>query len=355
MVALNFDCSLEDLAAISDEIFVVLDKQGRTVYLDPKAKSLLGITATDMALDRLGNLVRCERTQFHRGQCGKLNPCEFCGINRAINKSCGLGLNADEDANLVCFVNKKRLHFDLRVKARPIKSGCLSGFVLLSLSDAWHLGRNAVYERELNPYVQNHLCSLLGAVGHLASDDADMSECLKAEMHHSIVAMLSYVRKTELVSMVQQGTIHTSVWPVLVKDIVACYENQKLNQNLERIRIENRCNSSAAAVAPSDLLTKAIDELLANALHADLSNQVVLRFSCTDDEIWVTVANKAVLEPAVKWGIYRPMPSKNNRLIRGYGTYLARMLVEKYCNGRIRFKTDSSYGTVFNIVLPRSK
>jgi len=114
-----------------------------------------------------------------------------------------------------------------------------------------------------------------------------------------------------------------------------------VDQNAENVRF----------TADPTLLRRVIGNLLKNAIEASGPLQAVtLGSRALEGGVELFVHNKRAMPPAVQAQVFqRSFSTKGEG--RGLGTHSARLLTERYLQGKIRFVSDERRGTTFAVAL----
>jgi signal transduction histidine kinase len=181
---------------------------------------------------------------------------------------------------------------------------------------------------------QGELIANLESLSNQLIEEIEAQRDLLAAEHHELPVSESAISATDI-----------------LEHIVALYRYNRIAEGRE-FRCVN-VNPDAVVVTDATLLARALGNLTKNALEATTDGDVVT-LSCglsEDGGIVFSVHNPGVIpEPARLQMFQRSFSTKGPG--RGLGTYSARLLVERYLEGRVRFTSTTENGTRFEIHLP---
>jgi signal transduction histidine kinase len=339
----------EILDAVPDPL-VVLNSRRQIVFAN-RGLLAFGQTEDEVMLGlRPGEALDCSHAVERPGGCGSSESCSLCGMLGAILASQA----GDSDSQELRITRRQTGEaLDFRVWATPL---VVDGeqFTLFTLSDISNEKRRRALERIFFHDILNTAlamrasANLLRRAGTEAPDDLpdlvrQLSDRLIDEI--SLQRQLSDAENNELA--VIPGNINV---PGLLQGLAATHQMLEIAQG-RQVRVAEPV-PDVLFLSDRTLLRRVLGNLLKNALEASPAGAVVT-LGCEErsDGLEFWVHNPVCMPRAVRLQIFQRSYSTKGPG-RGLGTYGARLLTERYLNGRIWFTSTSDAGTTFRVRYP---
>lgn len=326
---------------------VVLNETRQAVFANKRLLEFLDVGDVEDALGgRPGELVECARVQENPGGCGTTEFCVTCGAARAIADGLGGKKNVRD-----CVILRETgvPPLELEVYATPFD---LEGerFTFTALKDASSANRRRQLERIFFHDVLNLVSGLRGYADVLREEVpnhlADRVVEIAGKIHDEIEA-----QKTLLAAENNELPVN----PEPLESVAVLSEVAFMYRRLEAARdvgvVVDQNAENVRFTADPTLLRRVIGNLLKNAIEASGPLQAVtLGSRALEGGVELFVHNKRAMPPAVQAQVFqRSFSTKGEG--RGLGTHSARLLTERYLQGKIRFVSDERRGTTFAVAL----
>ncbi len=343
------ECPPDVLAALVSDLILLVNERLCVVYANREFSGESGRERCDAVGKTLGEALNCRHAAGRA--CGTGGACVECGWFQAL-KGCDNGLVCERECRILTPEGKA---FDFAVKAVPIPSG-RKGEALWAcgLKDAFAQKRLRVLERSVFHDVTNLAVGIRGMFEILENSDAAESAAVRGMLQESAGKLVSAIERLRTLRVAENGDLR--VWRnsqnpfELLQSLAQRYREEAETRHL-RVVIENL----AAAVSfetDRELFFLVVGELLSNAIEASSRDDVVtLGFNTGAGQIEFYVKNQAAMPPAVQAHVFeRSFTTKGSG--RGVGTYCAKLIVEHYLKGTVRFSSQPCGGTAFCVSYP---
>lgn len=335
-------------------IVLVLNREGRAVYMNTSALKLLGLKDERSLLGLCyGEVLGCVHAFEMMGGCGTTKFCETCGAAHAILSSqCGraaaeewrITQQQDDDVNALVF----------QVRATPfeIQGEQFTIFACVDISDA---KRRRVLERIFFHDVLNTAGMLLGTVELMLGMDSDAvigeleqkASRLARRLVNEIKAQRDLAEAESYELSVTPASIHSLEFLQQIGDM---YEQRKIAEERHIHIAEN--TEEVTFISDPTLLGRVIGNMVKNALEASLPGQTVtLGSKVVGEEIELWVHNDAFIPREVGLQIFQRAFSTRGTG-RGLGTYSMKLLSQRYLGGEVSFTSSEEEGTIFKAQYP---
>jgi signal transduction histidine kinase len=327
---------------------VVLNETRQAVFANKRLLEFLDVGRIEDALGgRPGELVECVRVLENPGGCGTTEFCVTCGAARAIADGLGGKKNVRD-----CIILRETgaPPLELEVYSTPFE---LEGerFTFTALKDASSANRRRQLERIFFHDVLNLVAGLQGYADALREEVPNHLADRVVEIAHKISEEIE-AQKTLLAAENNELPVN----PEPVESVAILSEVAFMYRRLEAARdvgvvVDQNAESVRFSADPT-LLRRVVGNLLKNAIEASGPLQTVtLGSRAVEWGVELTVHNRRAMSPAVQAQVFqRSFSTKGDD--RGLGTHSARLLVERYLRGKIRFVSDERRGTTFFVTLP---
>ncbi len=302
---------------------------------------------------RPGDMLGCVHAVGSCGGCGTTPHCAVCGSLRAIVDA-QLGYGQTQ----VCLMARRTGGEDepvaLEVWAAPLE---VSGqrFTLVCLSNA----ANRVIHDRLELSILPEAIALAAeteALARAAADDSSAPDSRRRTLNVLETASKRLSRVVHAPSeLAAAESGHLAVMPSLVsaRELMSQAAGDVFPAGGPGIRLNLPIEDASVATDP-ELARKALGQILLNALEAAPplgGASAGFRVSETQVDFWVH--NPGEMERTVQLQVFsRGFSTKAPG--RGYGTYLAKLVTERYLGGSLTFRSTDGEGTTFTVRLPRT-
>ncbi|HNX34733.1 MAG TPA: HAMP domain-containing sensor histidine kinase [Kiritimatiellia bacterium] len=343
------ECPPDVLASLVTDLILLVNERQCIVYANREFSGESGRERCDAVGKTLGEALNCRHAAGRT--CGACEACVECGWFQAL-KGCDNGLICERDCRILTLEGKA---FDFAVKAVPIPSG-RKGEALWAcgLKDAFAQKRLRVLERSFFHDVTNLAVGIRGMFEILENSDAEESAVVRGMLQESAGKLVSAIERLRTLRVAENGDLR--IWRSsqnpceLLQSLAQRYREEAETRHL-RVVIEN-LGAAVTFETDRELFFLVVGELLANAIEASSRDDVVtLGFTTGAGQIEFYVKNQAAMSPAEQAHVFeRSFTTKGSG--HGIGTYCAKLIVEHYLKGTVRFSSHACGGTEFCVSYP---
>jgi signal transduction histidine kinase len=334
----------------------VLNDRCQVVAVNAGFLEALGVDDPEAVLGlRPGEAIRCSRAHDNRGGCGRGLACASCGAAVAMLAALASGRPEERDGVLTVRQGREAQDVDLRVRASPVLVGG-ERLLLLALTDVTAARRRAALERAVLGEVSGLAAGLGCAAAALGSADPAAAAAAAADVRELAGRLARELQLQRALATARPGAVRVAVERVPVPRLV------------ERLAERLRHHPAAAgrtllAPPPPDvaletdpfLLSKVLATMVQNALEATgPGGEVRLDVRLEPEAIAFRAWNAGAIPSAVVPRLFQRHFTTKGGEGRGQGTFLLRLLGERYLEGRVAVATTAEGGTAFELTLPRS-
>jgi signal transduction histidine kinase len=304
---------------------------------------------------RTGEIFGCVRAQERPTGCGTTPACARCGAAQAVVDSLSTRGRAVRECRIRTSFRTHGGALDLRVHATYAEVGG-EELVIFALVDISHEKRRRVLEQALLHDLRSDCADTRTFAEHLKNEDIPAADDAVFRQEFSELS----------IRVLEQIESHRQLLAAEAGDLEVCGADVSLREMLEKIA--SACRQSGLGSGreielhtegPDTLqtdpvqLARVVDGLLRNALEATPSGGRV-SLSAVRDSGGATIAvwNAGVIPMDVQHQIFQRSFSTKHGEGRGIGTYSAKLLVERYLEGTVEFRSDEARGTVFTVTVP---
>lgn len=333
---------------------MILNSTRQIITVNQRLTDLLGRPTEEVLGLRMGEAFRCVHSREEPGGCGTSVFCRVCGALKAILGSWSDRVSSMQECRLTCHSPQGWRALDLRVLAAPL---WIEGrqFNVVSIMDITDEKRRLVLEQMFFHDVLNSASGIRGVLDllpDLSGAEAARMMRLARELSNQLV---DEIRTGKDLGAAERGELQSSfrLLPVapflgrmcaLYRHIPACSGKT----------LEYACSPELASIISDEsLLGRVLGNLIKNALEASSPGETVtVRFDGVG-EARFSVHNESVMTEGVKLQIFQRSFSTRAAHGRGIGTYSVKMLVERYLQGKVAFRSQPGEGTTFTVTLPQ--
>ncbi len=292
-----------------------------------------------------GEALACTNTVTGAAQCGDTQACSACGVLDAVIAARRGGRHS-QDCEIRQTNTGKPVR--LRVAAGPLRVDD-DAYTILAVMPVVQERQRRSRERKFLHDILNITAGIQGLAD--LADGASLEELagFKQEAYRlsqQLVQAINVQRElsaAESNELVLRPTRMSSV--ALLHELTASYAEQDYAEGKSVV-----CDADAETVefcSDKTMLSRVLGHMLQNALVASDAGQTVTA-GCRQDEdsIEFWVHNPAVMSEAAQLAVFRrPFSPGGQR--QGVGTYIMRLLSERYLKGHVSFRSTPGDGTVF--------
>lgn len=342
----TLDLLADPILIVNDHRHIIAANRAACWLLNRPADALLGL--------RLGEAISCEHAQGQPAGCGTTRHCAVCGAARAMRHTNERRTPAVEACRLTQQRDGSPRALDLRVTTTPTWVTPYP-FTVVTLRDVSDEERRHVLERLFFHDLLNASGGLSGLLQVLPDlDPADWQGTVEqaSQLAQELVHDIQTHRD---LTLAERGDLVPIVAPVRVTEVldrlVATYRHHSVAAG-KRIVVDGRTESTVETDAA--LLLRVLGNLLKNALEATPNGgRVTIRYEDTSRTF--AVANATSMPDHVQLSVFQRSFSTKAAAGRGLGAYGAKLLMERYLGGTIRFESGPDLGTVFRATLPAAE
>lgn len=349
VIAISRNPVIDNLMAISNGLFAVLNDKRQVVALNDSFMKMVGIEDVEEALGlRPGEYVKCIHACDMEAGCGTSEYCSTCGAVLSILSA--LTTNKPQEQSCALTIEKDNQDLDLyfSVRSCPITIDD-SVFILFFMQDISAQQYRSCLERSFFHDISNILCALSLKSELLASRPGVQQD--KIQELYMIVQRV-----------VQEVTIQHNLMNSLEMSCQPLYSDVSVNALLAEIELVFRDHPltlkrsveieflSTDVILKTDfhLTCRILVNMVTNALEASDKDGSV-RVYCEPDAnaIALAVWNDGVIGEDVAKRLFQKNFSTKGTLGRGFGTYSMKLFGEQILGGRVTFESSAAGGTIF--------
>ena len=333
------------------DILLAVNSTRQIVFANQAAADFFRVrTAADLWGKRPGEAAGCIHSHEAPGGCGNAESCRVCGAFLAIRRGLG-GETPVEECRMALAGG---LSLDLRIWARPFQLG-EENYLFLTIRDISDEMRRKVLENLF-------FYDLLNTAGGLQSISEIIEDSAPGELSElrDVIISLSEQLVNEIQShrdllSAERGELHPRIRKANSREIVAKTVSMYLkNQACDgRTILASDICEEILFSTDSTLLLRVLGNLAKNALEASPVDGTV-SIGChaqRSNEIEFFVHNNSCIPREIQLQIFSRSFSTRGPG-RGLGTYAAKLLAERFLDGKVEFNSTPGEGTFFFVRLP---
>ncbi|MBR9977075.1 MAG: histidine kinase [Bacteroidetes bacterium] len=302
---------------------------------------------------RFGDCIGCEVAAESPAGCGTGQACRMCGAVLAMLEA-GEGRQSLRECSISIAGEDGPQALEYRVFAVPMRLAD-QDVILLSLVDISDELRRHALERIFFHDVLNTASGVRSVADLFRIVTGEEREELIDDLDGLADQLIEEILTQRDIISAERGDLHVLDTDISTRDILDHISALYRYHQLARERTLKIVNNAAEMTFITDptLLARVLGNLTKNALEASVAGDTVT-IGCEtdgDDSIRFTVHNPAVMSEDVQLRMFRRSFSTKGAG-RGLGTYSARLLTEKFLNGRIGFVSSAGEGTTFHVTFP---
>ena len=339
-------------------VALILNADRQVVYANNALLEMLRISdCFDVLGERPGEIFNCIHAGNGPSGCGTGECCQVCGVCLAILKCQEKKEKIDQEARLTLQQNGQLISHEFHIAAAPFFLDDQQ-FSIVSLIDISHEKRRQILERTF-------FHDIINTAGSISSMVQIISEMMQESDNKPIMKYMTLLTRAsehlveeiktqkELLAAENEELI---VSPQKMRSLAFLSHIMKLareHRSARRryIRID-RQSVDVEFTSDRTLLSRIILNMLINAMEASAPEETVT-IGCRKSGglIEFSVHNPLYIERDLQLQIFqRSFSTKGSQ--RGLGTYIMKLLAEKYLQGDVSFDSVMEKGTTFRIRLP---
>lgn len=339
------------LDAIPVNVLFLNDKR-QIVYCNGAFKANTNAAGFDEVIGRRpGEALGCLHAASSKGGCGTTKFCRHCGAAMAILESLR-GAPAMEECRMVRSgaVGDEALDLQVFAKRMTIQE---EFFILFTALDISHEKRRDALERVFFHDVLNSASGLFMYSGLVENGDIPSMTEAGSVMHHASGRLLETVQTHKDMLAAERGRLSVCVKDTDPMSILQDVRDAMLDRQESRTRqlVVSAEAETCELVTDPGLVRRVLGALVLNALEAvEAGETVTLGSRRTEKGVEFSVHNPGVMPGRVYRQLFKRSFSTKGKG-RGLGLYNAKLLVEGYLGGSLRFESSEDAGTTFTVRL----
>ncbi|MBN1301022.1 MAG: PAS domain-containing sensor histidine kinase [Melioribacteraceae bacterium] len=337
---------------IGSDMVIILNDDRQIVYANRKFLKTFKFPEMEKIIGlRAGEAIGCIYSDLTEGGCGTANNCRYCDavitVLRSQYKSC-------YEESEVKLQLKNGSSIDVRVTASPYVLD-YNYYTIVSITDISQIKQKEVLEKVFFHDILNTAASiknLWSIYNDYEDHDKEEIKNLTKKLADELVEQINYQRivteseNGEYVVNCEKFSVHEMLHK-LVRTFSYKSQFRKIKKYLD-------CPNLLEVNSDYILLYRAVFNLFKNALEASDDNQAVrISAEMINEKLYIYVNNKNSIPEDIRSKLFhKTFSTKGSN--RGFGTYSAKLLVEKYLGGKVELKSDEVFGTTFRIIVPHN-
>lgn len=333
---------------------MLLNRQRQIVAVNERLLEFVGATTVDEVLGlRPGELLECRNAAEAEDGCATSESCGLCGSLRAI-----LGSQTGR-ANTQVYRIRRRTStaeecVNLETSAAPLEIGDQE-FTLVFASDRGDRIRREFLEYSLLPEALARAAEIEALAGGLARANApEQRERTAAALAATAARLASTLRSYGEIAAAEAGELRIAPRGIsalgALREAAAGFEFVEAAR-ARQLSIDRGAEDAEVSTDPAQL-RRILHGLVLNALEASPTQSAVTlgcRPAGERAEFWVH--NGGELPRAVQLQMFqRGFSTKGPG--RGFGTYVMKLIAERFLGGSVCFRSNRQEGTTFVLSLP---
>lgn len=300
---------------------------------------------------RPGELMNCIHAAKGPGGCGTSEACAQCGAVLTILTSQLQGIPANGECKITMRREGHLVSGEFRVRSSPLVLEGEELMVFILQDTSAEKRRDALehtLREEMMPLAERLTSSLTREEG------SPRSLLTAREIHDLSLQLASELLSQKILASAEDGSLRVEPREVGLGEVFDELRGHFLHSPLvEGRKLETDAGSGGTLWTDPVLVLRILAELVENAFEATpIGGRVsVLHGRTAKGHTFVVQNDEPIPERAMTRIFQRSFSTKALRG-RGLGTYLARLLAERYLHGSLTFASDAARGTRFALVLP---
>ncbi len=302
---------------------------------------------------RPGELIHCVHAEKAPSGCGTSKHCSLCGAVNAILESQNTQRQVTKECRITSKNKEDYISFDLRVTVSPFE---VSGekYSIFSVLDISNEKRKQSLERIFFHDILNTAGGLKGFIDYLKQkENFDEFQKVFPVIEQITDTLIGEILTQSDISAAESGELQINKFTTnssdFIKDLIHHVQFHEVSKNKNAVKMKNSENFDF--YTDHILLKRVLINLMKNAFEAIDNNQSVkIGVFKENDKIIFKVNNPGVIPLEAQFQIFQRSFSTKG-MGRGLGTYSVKLIVEKYLNGSVYFKTGENQETTFFVEL----
>jgi nitrogen fixation/metabolism regulation signal transduction histidine kinase len=334
-----------------NDLVVVLNRHRQIVFANRNVTKLLGLR-DDATLrgQRPGEAFGCMHACESPGGCGTTKFCGTCGAVGAILTS----LAGRQDVQECRILRDKPFGaLDLLVRATPLD---IDGerFVICAIADISHEKRRRVLEHGFFHDVLKTALSVRFAADALARSASGPGAEAFRSLQDDIGQLVHGIEEERDLMAAESSELTVSLQPLSAGKFLEALVEMCRRAPSAKDRQLHLVKPGRDLRLQSDpaLLGRVVTNMIRNALEASAPGETVsVAVKPLESGVEFRVHNPAVMSEEVQLQVFqRSFSTKGSG--RGLGTYVIKLLSERYLGGKVSFNSTEDAGTVFRASFP---
>lgn len=302
-----------------------------------------------------GEILNCVNSKNNEAGCGTSEKCRYCGSVNSILTSLKDDRMVSDEFRMIADNDGTEVAFDYMVTSRPFRWKN-DRFLIFTLTDISSKKRQQMLERIFFHDILNTAGNIKGLSDLiLQTDDLKKKEGLLKVIGNLSHEIVEEIEAQKQLSAAESGDIILKSVVIdsmeIIETIISQFENYSKKKCLINI---DKDSENITFSADRNLIIRIIKNMVINALEASMENEtIVLLTKRIDHFLRFEVKNPTYISRNVQMQLFKRSFSTKG-LDRGLGTYIMKLLGERYLKGKVYFKTSEEEGTSFFFDYPLS-
>ena len=331
---------------------LVLNRERQVVLANQRLIEFAGATGIDDLCGlRPGEVLRCIHAAETPAGCGSTEHCTVCGALQAI-VTAQFGVAQTQVCRVLRRTARGEEPLELEISACPIEVGG-NQFLIVCASDIGGQLRRESLENWVLPEAVELALEMEILAGTL------LAPGMQPEGRHKVTARMAaasrgiaaLMREHAELAAAESGGLVVAPRTVSALEILRDTARElEYHPLADRRRI--RIGSEDARLDTDPILARRVlEKLLINALEATPAGGTVTAGCQAADRVEFRIYNEGEMPREVQLQVFQRSFSTKGRG-RGYGTYYAKLIAERYLKGTVSFQSSAAEGTTFAFSLP---
>jgi len=331
---------------------LILNEQRQILFSNNKFLNFLGIIDIKESLGaRQGEAIHCENSHKTDGGCGTSKNCRYCGVISAVLESQSKNIRVEKEARIYSIIGDRGKNMDFKVTVSPLKYRDYN-LSVLSLEDISSAKRRDVLEKTFLHDISNAVSSLSLLTEMIPEEYPELSDIEEMNLlFNQCRVIIEEVEAQKDLKFAEERNLDVKMKEFYMLDIITDIEKSFRVMLDERGMTLEYPECDLKVYSDKRLLRRVIYNLVKNAFEASEKGDVVTISYEKNENLEISVNNKAVVSEKVKAQMFRKSFSTKGKG-RGVGTYSVKLLTEEYLGGKVSLRSEEGEGTTVKISLP---
>lgn len=333
---------------------IILNKNRQILFVNEVFQEALNIKIEDVLGLRPGDMLKCKFANKSGHGCGTSSECSLCLAKNLVVDTIHTGKNSEGQVSILSIINGLEMTSTFYEKVTNINLGSDNFYMVAFVDKSSEMERDNL-EHIFYHDILNSASSLYNIIRLLKMENDKYNNDLEIEMIEGYIQnIIDDIEYHRSISSAENNNLTISSEEVDVNDLVMKVANMlKKDGRFHHIEVDINLALVNKNIKTDRLILKRIFiNLLKNAMEVNNNSIIRIRTEETIEYIHIIFQNDEIIPSEHQRNIFLKRYSSKS-VNRGYGLYGSKLLLMKYLNGNIEFKSNEENGTEFIVSLPK--